>query len=152
MRPEMGINSLPGQQSVADQDSYAFLKDADHKITLGIKIDSGSVDSTHTGKTGYLRPGLVLVRVEAAGAYQGKFVPLDHAQAPIDANIVQACVLDGEEINMLSKDGSTAEDKAARGVVHGFIDESQTWWSGANAARIAAAKAKMPLNHFYALP
>jgi len=151
MNPNVGIDALPGQTQVADQKSYAFLKNADHKIERGVIIDDASRDVGNTGETYKLRPGLVLVRVEAAGANQGKYVPLDHTDAPIDANILQAGVL-YHLVDMRDKTGASYADKGSSIITHGEVDEDQTWWSGANAARIAAAKAKMAGVWFVAAP
>lgn len=146
MDPALGNQGLPGMTPRVDQTSRKFLTENNHVVRRGIKIPSTAVDSGNTPTT-KLRAGLALVRVEAAGANLGTYVPVGHADAPVAADI-EAAVLLMEDINMLGPDGA-AEAKTATGLIHGFVDSTKVIFGTVDVPTIDAIKTvALPLVQF----
>jgi len=136
--PAGGQSALPGIGPLEQQTSRVFLSNDEHVVVQAVKIDDTTQDVGNSVVT-KLRPGLALVRVEAAGANLGKYVHVTHADAPAAPDIIRAVLL-LEPINMKAKDGSTLEDKTASGLIHGFVTESQVIFGTADAPTIDAIK------------
>lgn len=142
-----GASSLPGMGAkTSPGESREFLKDGSHKAVIGIHIDKDTQDVDNSTVT-KLRPGLVLVRVEAAGDNQGMFVHVTHGDAPAAGDIVEACILMGDH-NMLSREG-VVEEQVGQGLIHGIVDDAQVIWGTADAGIIDAVKEVLKLVHFY---
>ncbi|MCE5281960.1 MAG: hypothetical protein LLG93_07635 [Deltaproteobacteria bacterium] len=136
-----GFDAMPGITEAVYGSSRTFLADNSHLATEGAIVVSDSVDDEQpAGSQHKLRGGKVLVRVEA-GPDLGKFVDLNHASAPLDADIRKVGILYGD-VNMLKGDGTTnKENKQARVVVHGFVvDASLLWGAGVAPARKTACR------------
>jgi hypothetical protein len=144
MNPELGQDAIPGMGPRVDGTSRTFLAHS-HYETRGIIIDADTEDDGNDPTT-KLRAGLVLVKV-VAGPNVNKFVHSEHADAPADADITEAVILNGKDVNLLDK-ASEPEDKVATGVFHGLADEDKVFFGTAVGARIAAMKAAMPLVAF----
>jgi hypothetical protein len=132
-----GKNAMPGLTTQFFTEAREFRKviKPEGDIKIGVTIDDTSVDSLHAGHTNILRPGLVLVRVEAAGANLGKYVPALHANAPAAGDVEQAVIL-GEYVNMT--EGGAAADRQAHGFVHCIVDYDLILWDTADPVLIEA--------------
>ena len=136
----LGKNTLPGMSAVEDQESREYRKIFNAgDIYDGIRIAVDTLDVENAGKTHILRPGLVLIRVEAGGS-AGKYVHATHASVPAHADI-KDCVVLNEFVNM-NETGASAE-KLAHGLVHGVVSESLLLWGTADADDKAAMKAAL---------
>ena len=113
----------------------------------GFSIEKDSEDAGNVGKETTLRPGTVLVRIET-GANKGKYVPVDHSDAPVAASVLQAVILN-KAVNMLGKDGAVV-DKHGSGIIGGVIDEDAL--NLVDATYIEEVKAALPLCHFFTAP
>lgn len=142
----LGADRMPGMGPTIEQETFEpFLKDQSFIIRRGVVIEKDSEDAGHTGKETKLRPGVVVVRVET-GANAGKYVPVDHADAPIAASVQQAGILEGV-VNMRKRDGSDdVEDQHALIVIGGVIDEDLIHL--VTGTYIEEVKAALPLCHF----
>ncbi len=134
----------PGLTPKETQATRNFLAQDHFVLEQGFWIDDASVDVDNT-PTNKLQPGLAMVRVEA-GANKNKYVPLDHADAPVTNDIKQTAIL-SYYVNLLDSTG-VVEDKDAAGVIGGVVKLGQILFSGADANRQAAWKAVLPLVHF----
>jgi hypothetical protein len=117
--PTLGRDSLPSIITPVEQAAREFVKDIDFLKVKGIVIDKDSVDAGNTNQTYILRPGLALIRGAGTG---GKFVPADHASAPISSAILEAVLLN-KYVNMHDPSGAT-ENKEAQGMWAGRVDDS----------------------------
>lgn len=140
----LGAAGLPGLSPQVDQESRNFLKNHQHVVLRGVRVDDASIDADNTGKTYKIRAGTALAMV-IAGPNTGKYVPADHASAPVYGDVTKAGIL-MEDLDMRGKDG-VAEDKMASVLIHGFVDESQINFVG-DANYEAAIKAVLPLVDF----
>lgn len=142
----LGQDRMPGPGPTIEQETFdPFLKQQDFIIRRGVVIEKDSEDAGHTDKVTKLRPGCVVVRVEAGGN-KGKYVPVDHADAPAAASVQQAGILEGL-VNMRKRDGSDAvEDQHALIVIGGVIDEDEIIL--VDPLYIEEVKAALPLCHF----
>ncbi|MGH9462006.1 MAG: hypothetical protein ACRD1X_12355 [Vicinamibacteria bacterium] len=123
LNQHLGGDALPGMgPEVTQPIRTPFLKNENWFLVRGMVIEKDSEDAGNVGLETTLRAGIVLVRVEAAGATQGKYVPADHTDAPAAASVLHAAIL-LKDVNMLSKDGVTVKDQSAPGVIGGWIDE-----------------------------
>lgn len=145
-------HDLPGIRSKIVQKSEEVLTDTLHFKLKGVVIPSDVEDDRTAGNSGLLEPGLVLVRVEAGGANQGKYVEPGHADAPIVSAIEKAVVLK-DFVNMADPSAPTTfVDKGAPGILHGFVDNAKLTFSGLSAPDTATVKAIMKLVEFEDLP
>lgn len=144
-------HQLPGVSVKKTQVARRFLNQEAHIMTKGIIIPSDVVDAGGTPTT-KLRPGLVLVKVIAAGANQNKFVQVGHANAPAFAggNITpgRAVILD-DFVNMLDDD-AVATERGAKGLVHGWVEDGQIVYGTATGSEITELRDAMPLVLFEA--
>lgn len=141
-----GASGLPGMGTkVSPGTSREFLKEGQHFRTIGIRIDKDTEDADNSPVT-KLRPGLVLVRVED-GVNAGKFVHVDHTDAPAAEDIKEACILYGDH-DMLNPAGAV-EDQQGAGVLHGIVEDAQILWGTDDALTIEAIKDILKLVHFY---
>jgi len=150
MNPHLGADRMPGMGPVIEQETYEpFLKDQTFIVRRGVVIEKDSEDAGHTDLEYKLRPGCVVVRIET-GANKGKYVPVDHASAPVAASVQQAGILEGV-VNMRKKDGTDAvEDQHALIVIGGVIAEDKIHL--VDALYIEEVKAALPLCHFILPP
>lgn len=144
-------HNLPGVSVKKTQAARRFLNHEAHIMTKGFIIPSDAVDSANTPTT-TLRPGLVLVKVIAAGANQNKFVPVGHADAPAFAggNITpgRAVVL-MDFVVMLDGD-AVAQERGAHGLTHGWVEDGQIIYGTATGTEITELRDAMPLVLFEA--
>jgi len=120
---QLGNDALPGIEAPVSQEVFEFLLDNDHLKSIGIVIDSASVDAGHTGRTQVLRAGTLLMTGAATG---GKYVPAGHANAPASNAILSAVILE-KTVDMRTKPNSVA-DKSGRGVIHGFVKDASLFY------------------------
>jgi hypothetical protein len=121
MNEHLGEDARPGMGPVVVQTAALVLKNESWFITRGVVIPSDAEDAGNTPVT-KLRAGLVLVRVEAGGDNQGKYVPVDHDDAPVHGAVAHAAIL-MKPVNMIGRDGSTVEEMSAPALIAGWIDE-----------------------------
>ena len=140
-----GDNKLPGISTRRDMIARTFLLNDNHVMEKGVIIDDVTQDIGNTPVT-QLRPGLALVRVEAAGVNQGKYVHATHADAPAAANILNAVIL-SVAVNMLDED-AVLVDKGAKGVIHGHVDQDQVIFGVGAGAVLDAIVAALNLVNF----
>ena len=140
-----GDDREPGLSTKLQAEARVFLRDDEHVKTTGVKIAAATKDTASTPPE-QLRAGLALVRVEAAGPNQGKYVSIGHADAPAAVNILHARLL-AKFTDMRLQD-STLVDKQAMGVIHGLVDESQVIFNTADGPTIDAIKAALNLVDF----
>lgn len=143
----LGVQSLPGLGPEVTSTSRKFITNNSHLAERGIRIDDATQDIGNTPVT-KLRGGLVLVRVEAAGANLGKYVHVTHADAPAAGDIAAAVIL-MQDINMFDRAG-VVEDKVASGLIHGFVTEASVIFGTADVGIIDAVKEVLPLVQFEA--
>lgn len=126
-------HSLPGMGPKISQTSEIVLTDPLHQIRRGVIIAASTDDprAAFTGKP-KLGAGLVLVRVEAAGPLQGKYVEFGHASSPGVAT-EKAVILTENVVMSSPADPSVKEDKGAAGLIHGFVDYTKIEWDGGEA-------------------
>lgn len=143
-----GGNLMPGISAEVTQKQRRYKTVEDHQVLTPIVIHKDTVDNQNAGNTTELRPGLTLVRIEAGGADQFKFVNPEHASAPVEASVVEAVILD-EFVEMKDKAGAV-KDQQASGLIHGFVDESKVLY-GAGTAGAYKTKIKTVLKavHFH---
>jgi len=146
MNPHLGQDRMPGPGPTIEQETFEpFLKDQTFIVRRGVVIEKDSEDAGHTDLEHKLRPGCVVVRIET-GANKGKYVPVDHASAPVAASVQQAGILEGV-VNMRKKDGTdNVEDQHALIVIGGVIDQDRIIL--VDATYIEEVKAALPLCHF----
>jgi hypothetical protein len=138
-----GKNTLPGVTAPVFTASREFRKQKlQDEAKFGVVIDDASRDAGNVPVT-TLRPGLVLVRVEAAGALQGMFVPSTHASAPLAADVEMSGILN-EYVNMIESTG-VAADKSAHIVRMGVADYAQLIWDTVDPVLIDSLRDAMPL-------
>lgn len=143
----LGGNLLPGVSAEVVQKQRRYKTHEDHQMVIPIVIKADTVDNQNAGNTTELRPGLVLVRVEAGGADQFKWVNPENAAAPLEAAVIEACILD-EFVEMKDKAGAV-KDQQASAVVHGMVDNSKLLFGAGTAAPyIAKLKSVLKLVHF----
>ncbi len=145
-------NALPEVSTVKTQAARRFLQQEAHIMTKGIVIPSDVVDVGNTGKTTTLRPGLVLVKVIAAGANQNKFVEVGHADAPAfgASNFTAGrAVILMDFVNMLDLE-AVAQQRGAHGLTHGWVEDGQIIFVTVTASEITELKDAMPLVLFEA--
>lgn len=140
-----GDDRVPGISTKVTSEARVFLRDDEHVKETGVLIASATKDTANTPPE-QLRAGLALVRVEAAGANQGKYVSIGHADAPVAANILHARLL--SKFTDMRLQDSTLADKLARGVIHGLVNESQVIFNTADVPTIDAIKAALNLVDF----
>jgi len=145
MDPSQGNQGLPGLSTRVDQTSRKFLTDNNHKSERGMSLPSSVQDVGNTPVT-KLRAGLVLVRVEAAGANLGKYVHVTHADAPAAVDIKSALLL-MQDINMLGHDGAV-EAKVASGLIHGFVDDTKLTYGTTDDQIKDSVRGALPLVMF----
>lgn len=142
----LGAQRMPGLSAEQVQTSRKLLKDPNHLVRKGIRIESASVDAGNTGQTYKLRAGLALVRV-IAGQHAGKYVQPTHASAPASGDVEDAVIL-LEDVDMRAKAGDgTKEDQQASGLVHGFVYDDACIFVGSGYE--AAIKAVLKQVHFH---
>jgi hypothetical protein len=149
---QLGQHQLPGMGPIFTADAVEIRTDPLHFVTRGVRIDS-AVDDPRTGATsGLLKEGLVLTRVEAAVAAQGKYVEFSHANHPgTTLEEKTGILLFPVDLNKRGSPG-TFEDKVADLLIHGFVDEALVEFDTAVPGEIAGLKAAMPLVQFEDLP
>jgi hypothetical protein len=142
---------LPSLGAKEEMAVRKFLLDDGHLMTKGIVIPSDVVDAGNTPTT-TLRPGLVLIRVEAAGANQGKYVQSGHANAPAYAGsaIFDAVIL-MNFVNMLGRDG-VVEEKSNIGLRHGWVEDDQVIFVTATGSEQTELRDVMRLIFFETSP
>lgn len=148
----MGVPSLipgddkqPGLSTRQFMESRTFLLNDTHVMTKGVQLDDAVQDVGNT-PVEQLRAGLVLVRVEAAGVNQGKYVHVTHADAPAAANILNAVIL-SKFVDMRDENAALV-DKQAMGVIHGHVDQDAVIFGTATQAIIDAVIAALNLVNF----
>lgn len=146
---QLSGDQMPGMGPVVEAAvATPFLKDQSFILRRGVIIEAASEDAGNT-PVEKLRAGVVLVRIET-GADKGKYVPVDHASAPVAASVLQAGILE-KYVDMRKRDGSgDVEDKHGVIVIGGVIDEDEIELVDANY--IEEVKAALPLCHFIADP
>ena len=146
LNEHLGADRMPGMGPVIEQETFTpFLKDQSFIVRRGVVIEKDSEDAGHTGKETKLRPGCVVVRIET-GANKGKYVPVDHASAPVAASVQQAGILENV-VSMRKRDGTDdVEDQHALIVIGGVIDQDEIIL--VDALYIEEVKAALPLCHF----
>lgn len=125
LNQHLGADALPGMGPEIVQPVRApFLMNQEWFLMRGVLIDKNSVDVGNVGNTHTLRAGLVLVKV-SVGANAGKFVPLDHADAPAagDTDGDESFVILAKDVNLYGKD-CELKDMSAPGVYAGIVDEA----------------------------
>ncbi len=140
--PTLGRDSNPGIITPVEQAAREFVKDVEFLKVKGIEVDSASVDAGNTNQTYILRPGLALVRGAGTG---GKFVPADHASAPVYSAVLEAVILN-QYLNLHGPTGAV-ETKPAQGMWAGRVDDSLVIYVG-DANYKAAIKAALPSIRF----
>lgn len=146
MADQRGHDGLPGLTTKRSQQSRKVLVNEEHFMeSSSVTVDSAAVDAAGVPTT-TLRPGLILTRV-IAGGNTGKYVPVDHADAPA-ATFHEEVIINTRFINMFGVDGVTVEDKQTNGWIHGIVDNAQIIFSGAGAAEITEIKGLLPMVHF----
>jgi len=143
----LGGSLLPGLSTEVVQKQRRYKTIEDHQILIPIVIHKDTVDNQNAGNTTELRPGLTLVRIEAAGADQFKWVNPEHASAPLEAAVIEACILD-EFIEMKDKAG-VVKDQQASALVHGVVDDSKLLFgAGTAGAYKTKIRTVLKLVHF----
>jgi hypothetical protein len=140
--PTLGHKPGFGPGSQVDQEVFNPLLNVADKVDYpgGVTIDAASIDAGHTNKTQILRAGLPLVRIET-GAKKGKFVPVDHADAPTAEDIQEAVIL-LETIDMRGKDSAVEDKHHVSAMLAGTVDDAKIWYS--DAAYKDAIQAALP--------
>lgn len=136
--PHKGPNQLPGISGPVEQkESRVFQLDLAHASYDGVRIDKDTNDVANVGEEHKLRPGLVLTQV-IAGDNVGKYVPLDHADAPANSDIHDVVIL-AEWVDLKDKTG-TRQNCQAKVLTHGTVQHSQLLWNGADSMRRSWAR------------
>lgn len=140
-----------GMRDKVTQESEEVRTDLMHFKTKGIVIASDTDDPRATG-TGKLEPGLVLVRVEAGGGKQGKYVEFSNAGSPGAGSIEKAVIL-LDHVNLANpSDPTVTEDKSVAGLLHGFVDDAKIEYDTVMAAEITELQDTLKLVEFEDLP
>ena len=149
---QLGQHSLPGMGPIVTADAVEVRTDPLHFVTRGVRIDS-AVDDPRTGATsGLLKAGLVLTRVEAAVAAQGKYVEFSHANHPgTTLEEKTGILLHDVNLNDRATPGAFV-DRVTALLIHGFVDEALIEFDTVVVGEIAGLKAAMALVQFEDLP
>lgn len=140
-----------GMRDKVTQESVEVRTDLSHFKLKGIVIASDTDDPRATG-TGKLQPGLVLVRVEAGGGKQGKYVEFSNAGSP-GATFIEKAVILLDHVNLAKpSDPTVFEDKGVAGLLHGFVDNALLEFDTVVVGEIAELKAALKLVEFEDLP
>jgi hypothetical protein len=131
-RDELGGNLLPGVSAEVTMKQRRYKSIEDHQALIPIVIHKDTVDNQNAGNTTELRPGLTLVRIEAGGADQFKWVNPEHAAAPLEAAVIEACILN-DFVEMKDRAG-VVKDQQADGLIHGVVDDSKLLYGAGTAA------------------
>lgn len=143
----VGGGVLPGISAEVTMKQRRYKSIEDHQFLIPIVIKADTIDNQNAGNTTELRPGLVLVRVEAGGADQFKWVNPENAAAPVEASVIEACILD-EFIEMKDKAGAV-KDQQASALVHGLVDDSKLLFgAGTAGAYKTKLRSVLKLVHF----
>lgn len=145
--PSFGNLGMPGLGPLQEQTSRKFLTNNNHIVRRGAFLDKDTEDTANSGKETYVRGGLVVVQV-LTGPNAGKYVHVDHADAPDNGDIAAAGIL-MESVHMVDKNGAV-EDKQVSILIHGFVRESLLLYGTADAGFISAVKDVLPLVQFEA--
>ncbi len=146
MPQEQNPYGLPGKTAKRSHLSRkVLLNEEPFMLSASVLVPSNAVDSTNSPTT-KLRPGLVLVKVVAAGATKDKYVPQGHADAPLAAVMVDAIIL-SDFIQMLDID-NVAQEQQVQGWIHAIVDDAKILHDGAAAPEIDKAREILAMVHF----